>query len=158
MLTRMEPSIQKIEPRHIIGVRTHVSTPDIGDMIGKLMPVIMRAAGPHASGPLLARWFGWEGDQGEMEVAIPVRQPLEASGECQPSELPGGHAAVVEYVGSYEGLPAAWVDFKNWLEAHGHMHPEGEKAVAPWEEYLSDCSVTPSEELVTRIVWPLGER
>jgi effector-binding domain-containing protein len=35
------------------------------------------------------------------------------------------------YHGDYEGLPVAWAEFKEWIEANGHSC-----AVDLWERYL----------------------
>ena len=150
----MTPEVQTIEAQPTLGIRVSVRQAEIGETVGRLLPKVLAAAGDDAAGPVLARWHHWENDAGEMELAVPVRAARPATGECRPGALPGGRAVVADYVGSYEGLPAAWATFKQWMTDHGHT-TDGD--VAPWEAYLSDCSVTPAEELVTRIVWPLPE-
>ena len=144
------PVIQTLSARPVLGVRASVRQAEIGDVIGRLLPALLAVAGPHVAGPPLARWHAWEGDRGDMELAVPVSTPQAPSGTAAPGELPGGRAAVLEHVGSYDGLAAAWERMRVWLEAEGHQG-----AGAPWEEYVSDCGVTPAEQLVTRIVWPL---
>ena len=151
----MNPTIQEIASRHTVGIRRTVKQAEIGAVIGQVMPAIMEAAGEHMAGPVISRWHAWENDAGDMEVCVPVKEPLHPEGECEAGTLPGGRAVVADYIGSYEGLPGAWTEFKQWLVANGHASAEGQEGVAPWEEYHSDCSVTPEDELLTRIVWPI---
>ena len=63
-----------------------------------------------------------------------------------------GRAAVALHVGPYDRLKQTWAAFGAWMGAEGL-----ERGAAPWEEYVSDCDVTPAEDLQTRIVCPLAE-
>lgn len=146
-----EPTIQTLAARPVLGRRVAVLQAEIGDVIGRLLPGLLAAAGSHVAGPPLARWHAWAGERGTMELAVPVAAPQPARQGYVSGELPAGPAAVLEHVGSYDDLAASWERMRSWLQAHGY-----EGAAAPWEEYVSDCSVTPAEQLVTRIVWPLA--
>ena len=148
----MEPTIETLEARPSVAVRTAVQLQEIGDKIGELMPVVMAVASESASGPVYARWHGWDlatGD-GDMELGIPVAQHVPGSGDVQPTELPAGRAAVYWHVGPYDDLRNSWEVVRDWVSAKGLT-----SRAAPWEEYCSDCSVTPPEQLRTRIVWPV---
>ena len=149
----MKPTIEQLEPQPIVGIRLPVVQSEIGNRIGELMPELMQHAGDRFTGVVLARWHSWEGDRGDMELAVTVREPMQKSGRIEPAELPACRAAVFLHVGSYDGLAAAWIASKEWLETEGCARSEE----APWEAYLSDCSVVPEAELQTQIVWPLAE-
>ncbi len=146
----MEPTIETLTKRPLLGIRAHVKVTQIGERIGELMPRLMAVAGPHVAGPPVARWHTWENDEGEMELAVPVRTPVEGRGEVQASTLPGGRAAVFTHVGSYEGLKDAWGGVSKWLQSSAYQGRD-----APWEEYVDDGRSTPVERLRTRIVWPI---
>lgn len=147
----MEPTIETLPERPALGIRRRVAISEIGDRIGELMPRLMAVAGPHCAGPVLARWHGWTGEEGEMELAVPVRAPVDGQGEVQPSTLPGGRAAVWTHVGSYDGLKASWEQASAWIQRSAHP-----VRAAPWEEYVDDCRTTPVEKLRTLIVFPIG--
>lgn len=146
----MEASITTLTARPILGVRATVKTSEIGATIGELAPRLAQHAGSRAAGPMLARYHSWGEKGGEMELALPVTEPVESSGDLVAGELPAGRAVVATHVGPYEGLPASWHAVQAWIEAR-----ELSTRSAPWEEYLDDCSVTPEAELRTRIVWPV---
>lgn len=147
----MKPTFETLEERPALGLRRRVRVVEIGDRIGEMMPVLMAVAGPHAAGPPLARWHGWEGDRGEMELAVPVRAPTEGRGEVAATTLPGGRAVVFWHVGPYDGLRAACEALTAWMGEHEVVGRD-----APWEEYVDDPRTTPTEELRTRIVWPVA--
>jgi effector-binding domain-containing protein len=146
----MECTIETLVERPLLGVRGHVALREIGLRIGEWLPGLMRVAGPHACGPVLARWHAWDGEEGEMEVAVPVRAPVEGAGDVRASTLPAGRAVATMHLGPYDGLAQSWRALHAWLAEHGH-----EARAAPWEEYLDDCSETPAERLRTRLVVPI---
>jgi len=147
----MDHVIETLEERPALGIRTRLRITEIGNRIGELMPRLMAVAGPHVAGAPLARWHAWTGEEGEMELAVPVRAAVEGRGDVKPSTLPGGRAVVVVHRGSYEGLKDTWSQMAPLMEEHGLVGRD-----APWEEYVDDYNVTPEADLRTRIVWPIA--
>ena len=148
----MTPTIETIEARPILGIRRRVRTEEIGNTIGELLGRVMPVAAPHMAGPILSRWHTWEADGAEMEVAVPVRAPLDSQGDIQASILPAGPAAVVLHVGPYDTLKDSWAALTAWMAETGTVG-----RAAPWEEYLDDQGVVPQDEIRSRIVWPIKE-
>jgi len=146
----MDFTIETIPSQPVVGIRTMTKMGEIGDRIGALMPELGDFAGDRMAGPPLARWHTWEGDAGEMEVAVPVREPVAGTDRIQASELPAGRAAIAMHIGPYDDLKDTWNALGAWMKEQG-LEPAG----APWEQYLSDCAVTPADQLQTRIVWPV---
>ncbi len=146
----MSFTIENITAQPVVGIRMHTKLEEIGDRIGELMPEIGAFVGDRMAGPPLARWHTWEDDAGEMEVAVPVTEPIEGTGRIQASELPAGRAAVAMHVGPYDTVADTWNAFGAWMNEQGL-----ERVASPWEEYLNDPTETPPEELQTRIVWPI---
>jgi effector-binding domain-containing protein len=125
---------------------------EIGERIGELMPSIMAVARDAVAGPVFARWHGWdvETGEGDMELGVPVSRAVEGAGDVAAAELPSGRAVVYWHHGSYEGLAASWNLVREWMEKQQLVSRD-----ACWEEYTTDCTVTPVEEMRTRIVWPV---
>ncbi|MHC4955424.1 MAG: GyrI-like domain-containing protein [Planctomycetota bacterium] len=140
----MDIHIEEISAQPIVGVRKNVAQTEIGDTVGQVLGELMPRLGPNAVGAPLARYHTWKGDRGEVEVAVPVKEPMEEN------ELPGGRAVVAVHVGPYDTLKDTWEAVGVWMKAHGL-----EGRAAPWEQYVSDCSNTPPEKLETRIIWPI---
>ena len=149
---RMELRIEEQTQRPMLAIRRTVTGAEVGEAVGAAAGPLFEAAGEHATGLMVSRWHTWDDDTGGiMEVGVVTKSAVTPPEGIDASALPAGRAVVTEYVGPYEGLAAAWITFKEKMAAEGHEGGE-----APWEEYLSDCSVTPAAELVTRIVWPLA--
>ena len=84
-------------------------------------------------------------------TSVRMKRALPPDGRFRPDALPGGKALVTWHVGPYDNLHATWKALRDTMEAEGY-----EGRGAPWEEYVSDCSSVPPEEVRTRIVWPIS--
>jgi AraC family transcriptional regulator len=146
----MNYTIEDISSQPVVGIREFTRMAEIGDKMSALMPELVAFVGDRMAGPPLARWHTWEDNAGEMEVAIPVREPMAGTDRIQASELPAGRAAVAMHIGPYDGLKHTWNKFGAWMKEQNL-----EAAGAPWEHYLNDPCETPPENLQTRIVWPI---
>jgi effector-binding domain-containing protein len=68
----------------------------------------------------------------DMEIGVPVSEPVEPAGRVMPGELPAGTVARTVYHGGFEGLGGGWSELDAWVAANGH-------APAPdlWECYVA---------------------
>jgi effector-binding domain-containing protein len=55
---------------------------------------------------------------------------VKAAGRVRPGQLPAAKVARTVYSGPYDGLPSAWGEFNNWMNANGHK-----QAADLWEVY-----------------------
>ena len=148
----MDATIEELAAVPVVSTTKRVRMDEIGERIGEMIPAIMQCAGPQIAGPVLARWRNFDAQSGvsDMEVAVPVRAPVATADPVVAAELPAGRAVVTWHVGPYDGLAATWEALREWMQAEGHTC-----RADPWEEYHSDCAVTPPDELRTKIVWPI---
>ena len=77
-------------------------------------------------------------DTFDFELGVKVSSPAKASGRVKPGQLPATKVARTVYSGPYEGLPAAWGEFMQWMKANGH-----EQAEDLWELYSVGPQSTP---------------
>ena len=85
-----------------------------------------------------------------FQVGADVASAPSASG-VEVVELPGGPAAVGVHVGTYDGLPGAWAEFRTWTLAHAVEMRGGFLEV-----YLTDPSeVAEPSQNETRLVLPI---
>jgi len=150
IIAGMDVTIETLEAQPIVGIRVQTKISEIGDKIGACMGELAPFVGDRCSGPPLARYHTWDGEGGEMEVALPVHEAIEGSGHLQPGELPGGRAAVVMHVGPYENLNRTWQALGTWIKEQGL-----EGGAPPWECYMNDPGANPPEKWLTKIIWPV---
>jgi effector-binding domain-containing protein len=91
--------------------------------------------------------FDPQGARVAIEAGYTTDTPVRAAGEVEPSELPGGEAAVCIHVGPYDTLKEAYNALAAWMKAEGR-EPGG----APWEVYTTPPDEDPP---VTEVFFPL---
>ena len=70
-------------------------------------------------------------DTFDFDVCVPVATPVSDVGRVKAGRSPAARVARTVYTGPYEGLPGAWGEFCDWIEANGHTPRED-----LWECYL----------------------
>ena len=146
----MDFHTEELNAQPIVFIRTETKITEIGNRVGECLGQLGPFVADNAAGPPLCRYKEWNDEGGVMEVAVPVRTPMDSQGNIEAGELPAGNAAVVTHVGAYDGLAGTWGALKGWMAEH-----KMECRDDPWEVYMDDCSVTPESELRTVIYWPI---
>ena len=72
----------------------------------------------------------------EIEAGFPASTPTAGEGDVEPSDLPGGTAAVTVHVGPYDAIGPACRALEAWIRDQG-CEPVGDA----WEVYFSDPSL-----------------
>jgi effector-binding domain-containing protein len=90
-----------------------------GPTIGELMSTLA-AQGVAPAGPVFAHHLRRPTDTFDFEVSVAVSAPVKAAGRVQPGTWPAMRVARTIHHGPYEGLPEAWGNFMEWIEANGH--------------------------------------
>ena len=118
-----------------------------GPAIGELMAAIA-AQGLAPCGPVFAHHLKMSPDTFDFELGVPVDAPIVAAGRVEPRHWSAVKVARTVYHGPYEGLPAAWGEFMDWIEANGHapaedlwecyvVHPDSASDPAAWRTELN---------------------
>ncbi len=116
---------------------------EISDFMGRAfgaVATLIERSGLDYGGAPYARYRPLDNEFSEFEIeaGFPVRGPAEGEGEVLASRLPGGPAAVVTYLGPYEGMRPAYEAIEKWITDH-HAEVEG----SAWEVYYSDPQTEP---------------
>jgi effector-binding domain-containing protein len=104
------------------------------------------------AGPPRASYLD-DGDQWQIRATIPYTGTATAApGDPAVTVEPGwsGAALKVVHVGPYAGLGETWAKVEAWTAAHGVK-----ASAARWEEYASDPSLVPADQLQTNLYVPL---
>lgn len=126
-----EPQFVDRAEQHYVAIRTVVPMQEIATHVPPLIPQVyewLGKRGEEPAGPLFFRYIRMdEGKNLDLEVGIPVRDPLSGDDEIRPGSFPAGLYAVARYKGGYEHLPGAWRAFEEWRTAAG-IREEGQIA------------------------------
>lgn len=86
----------------------------------------------------------------EVEVALPANRNVRESGRMVGRTIPACRALATMHLGPYEELTETYRMLALAMKAHG-IEPSGK----PREIYLANPLLTPPEELVTEVLWPI---
>lgn len=118
-----EPRVEDRDERHYVAIRATVSMEEIVERLPPLIPQVhewLSARGKEPDGALFFRYLRLdEGKRLDVEVGLPVREPLNGDDEVRPGSFPAGRYLVARFKGPYDGLPRAWPVFEEWRERHG---------------------------------------
>lgn len=114
---------------------------EIGPWLSKTygaIACVIAESGAVPAGPPFARYHRLAEDRFAVEAGFPVSTAIDADGDVQPSELPGGPVAVTVHIGPYAEMARAYEALASRVSSH-----RGEPAGDPWEVYFSDPAREP---------------
>ena len=128
-----EIEIKDLEQRYVATIRT-TTTPDrIGETFRELLPEVMAQlteAGVQPPNPPFGIYHTYTKDEVDLEVGVPLPQPIPTEGRVVGRELPATKAAVTWHLGPYGAIGQAFRAVEAWLAEQG-KEPTG----PPWEVY-----------------------
>jgi effector-binding domain-containing protein len=146
--------IKDVRPERVMSIRTRVPRDGMAaclrDGFGELNGYLQRA-GVSPAGPQLAIYHELGDVEADVELCVPVREPLGGAGRVVPRELPDATVVSTIHAGPYETEADAYVALTRWMEEHGHG-PAGPRR----EVYLvGPADTADPSEYRTAIVWPV---
>lgn len=129
---------------------------ELGSFVGAALAEVFGVAGAQGvrfAGPPYAIYHSADTaeDEVDLEVGLPVVEPIEPAGRVVPATIPSGLVAVTVHAGRYEEVGPAYRALGEWVQEHGH-----ETAGPPREVYVvGPDQVQDPGALRTEIVWPI---
>lgn len=122
----------------------------VADRMGRVL-ACLGEAGARAAGPPFTRYHGMTGDEVDVEVGLPVSEPVDGDDDVEAGRLPGGEVIATVHRGPYEGLTEAGKALDRWLEENGR------EARGPnWELYRVNAgTVDDPSRFETDVVKPI---
>ncbi|HSV54718.1 MAG TPA: GyrI-like domain-containing protein [Burkholderiaceae bacterium] len=135
------PRITQTEAQQIAVIHLTVPRDEIRNVMGPGINELMGAVaaqGIAITGPWFTHHLRNPTDTFDFEIGVPVASPVKAAGRMKPSQWPAMKVARTVFHGNYEGLPAAWGKFTDWIAANGHT-----QAADLWECYTKGPESSP---------------
>jgi effector-binding domain-containing protein len=151
-----EVHLRETKPQPAASIRGRTAWAEIGSFVpGAMMEIagVVGDQGARFAGPPYTAYYNADSSEAEidLEVGMPVDEPIEPAGRVLPATIPGGLIATTVHAGPYEAIGAAYRALGEWVQEHGH-----ETAGPPREIYLNDPGqVQDPGALRTEIVWPV---
>jgi effector-binding domain-containing protein len=154
-----KPQIKQTTAQHTACIHLEVSLEEMmqsfGPAIEEIVAALTRQGMPPASGAF-AHHFKITCRDGapvgfDFEVGFVTEKPVAPAGRVYASRWPAQKVAHTTYRGPYEGLPGAWGEFTDWMDAGGL-----EQAEDLWEHYVAGPQTSPdSSKWRTELYRPL---
>ena len=146
--------IEEVSPQSILSARVRGKVEEIPQLLGRIYGEIvgyLGELGETPAGPPFVVYYNEDMQDLDMEVGFPVAKPFPGRGQLQPGTLAGGRSLVATHQGSYQEVEKTYQLLKMAIDKE-KLVPQGQVV----EYYLNDPAVTPENQLLTRIVFPLG--
>lgn len=145
-----------------VAIRAAVPMRELGSMLPPLMPEVLAWSLDHGRPPAGPPFWKYDvidmDGELEIEVGVPVAEPVQADGRIVAGVLPAGKYATTIYVGHPSGLYEATSDLLAWAEREGlAWDVDGQRWGCRLEEYLSDPAEVPDmNDWQTRLAFRLA--
>ena len=141
-----------LTPQPAAAIHAEVPMAELPSVFDRGYPAIA-AAVTAAGRTIVAPPFGFyprmTGETVEVWLGFPIDAPIEAAGEVEPFELPGGTAVIGEHVGPFDTLSETYEALAAWAADQGIA-----LAGAVWETYVTDPSAEPDpSRWRTAVTW-----
>lgn len=137
----------------VLTVRTRCAVAELPRVLGETYAKIEAYLAQNGAQPVYAPfvvYYNMDMDALDIDAGFPVAGGLTGSDEIQANELPAGKVLAAIYTGAYEGMHEAYAAIDAWAGEHG-----AKRQGVVYEFYHNDPMVTPPEQLITEIVFPL---
>jgi effector-binding domain-containing protein len=149
-----EPELVHLEPRDTAIIVTETPVERLPQAIADALPAVegaVTAAGVALTSPPFVRYLSM-GPELRAEIGFTIGTAIAPVGRVKPGRLPGGDAARILHLGSYDTIAASYERLMAWIAAGGRT------AAGPfWEVYWTDPSMNPDPATWrTEVVAPVG--
>jgi DNA-binding transcriptional MerR regulator len=148
-------TIDTLRAQTVAALRCHTSLATVGADITAgfqtLMTALAAAGQKPACAPFLIMHDIIDAEtDGDIDICVPVRAPLQTDDRVRVDRLAETTAAVTVHQGRYDEIAPAYHALTTWITEHGH-----EIAGPPRETYLNDPTSTDETDLLTQVAWPI---
>ena len=126
--------LQQLEPQPVLSIRDTIQVANLSNVMGDSIPALlgyMQQSGAQPAGPLFVRYHTFGETETDIEIGIPVVEPVAGEGRIVAGELPGGPAICTWHLGPHDDkFRQAYARMGAWPKEHGRQ-PVGPS----WEVY-----------------------
>jgi effector-binding domain-containing protein len=147
-----EPQMQARAAQHYAGIRKAVTMDGLASAVDQGYPELFGWLAANGIAPAAApfiRYLVIDMAAGlQIELGVPVSEPVEGDEHVRAGILPSGRYAVLRHIGPYDGLAASNAALEKWASQHGVEFDVTElSGGSAWrsrvEHYLTDPSAEP---------------
>ena len=120
-----EIHLRETKSQPAASIRGRAAWAELGSFISGALMEVFKVAGDQGvrfAGPAYAIYHSAETTEAEvdLEVGMPVAEPVEPAGHVIATAIPGGLVATTVHAGRYEDVGPAYRALGEWVQEHGH--------------------------------------
>jgi effector-binding domain-containing protein len=126
-------AVEELEGQPVLSIRATIQVAQLAEAQGENLRELwstIRQHGATPAGPPFVRYHTFGETETDVEIGIPVVEPVAGGGRVSGGELPGGTAITTWHIGSHDKLGDAYGRLDAWLSEHGRA-----AVGAAWEVY-----------------------
>jgi len=142
------------EARPVLSISSTTSVKDLPQTLGYAYMSVTKYIGRFGQQPKsepFVAYYNMNMEALHIEAGYEVLGGLPGHDDIRPSTIPAGRYATVTYTGPYSEMAVAYEALNKWMAENGHK-PTG----TVYEFYMNEPIVTPEDQLVTMIMFPLA--
>ncbi len=154
---------QQLDPQPVVSIRATVRIDQLGeaqdDRLRTLTGYLQRR-GAQPAGPPFVRYHTFGGTETDLELGIPVVEPIAGDGRITAGTLPDGPAITTWHIGPHDTLGDAYARIEAWLKAHGREANGPSWEVYYWIEpsqYQNPATWPDSSSWRTQLIQPIKQ-
>lgn len=151
-----EPEIVTLTPMPVALLRETVPMNALPEFFGRAYQAVAEALGKQGiaiAGPPVGVYYGMPTDTVDVAAGFPCDRPAVSADGVTAETLPGGSAAQIMHVGSYDSMHRTYERLMAWLGEQGLTG-----GTVMWETYLTEPTPEGNQDaMLTQITWPLAE-
>jgi effector-binding domain-containing protein len=139
--------------QHAIALRTRTPVENLPILMGPTYGKIAHYLGEKSLAPAGApytAYYNMDMQDLDVEIGIPVIEPVDGVDDLQATTIPGGKMATCIHKGPYNKIEVAYTALMAFMQSEG-LDATG----VAYEYYLNDPTETSPEELLTQVFFPL---
>ena len=160
-LVQRELQIEVIElsPQPALVIERQAALEELAANVGDVLPRVQAHLAGHDAAPSGLPFMRFLDLTQKFTVTIgfPIDSNIEAEGDIERRQLPGGKAVTALFTGPPSGLVAAWDAVIDYADAQGYRRTSPWGGVGGWQVYLNDPAVVGAANAQTRLYLPLGD-
>jgi effector-binding domain-containing protein len=148
------PEIRDLAAQPAAVERATTDVDELTATIDRAFPTLFEGLarlGIRPAGPPFIRYLKTD-ERFEIELGVPLPEGVGELESIEQTTLPAGRAAIMRYIGPYDGLRGACQQLRDWVEERGE-----EPAGPHWETYVTDPRTEPDpSKRITEICLPVA--
>ncbi len=155
----LQIEVVELSAQPALVIEREAALEELAPTVGDVLPRVRAHLAGHGAAPSGMPFMRFLDLTQRFTVAIgfPIDSDIEAEGDIERRELPGGKAVTALFTGPPDAVTGAWDALIAYADRQGYRRSGPWGGVGGWQVYLNDPAVVGEANSQTRLYLPLGD-